>query len=653
MFKSLLNGLLLLVLSSAFYAHATNDKMTYEVLSYHDIKDDVDGNLERETTLLSTKNLAGHLTWLHDHGYHPISVDDILNAQKGIKALPEKPVLLTFDDGYASFYTHAYPLLKLFNYHAIAALEGSWLDAEPKSIVSYGDAKVPRENFLTRAQIKEMAKSGLVEFASHSYDLHKGILLNPYGNTAPAAITHQYLPESKSYETDEAYQARISTDLKRNSAYIQTLTGKAPRIMVWPYGRYNQITLNIAEKLGMPITFSLDKNTEKPNSINELTEVNRSLIDANISEQGLASILKNKSYHDKQRVVHIDLDTLYDSNEAQMWKNLDALIERIKSLAPTTVYLQAFADPDGDGTADSLYFVNRHLPVRADIFSRVARQLHTRAGVNVYAWMPVLAYDLQDKKQQNKLSVINLKNQQKPGDYRRLSPFSPQARTIIKEIYEDLATHAVFQGLIFHDDATLSDDEDCSGDARKTYYEKWKLPSSVLLINADSKLKVRWATLKSRWLTDFTVDLANTVKLYQPELKTARNLYANAMLNPQSEQWLAQNYEDFLNNYDYVAVMAMPKMEKISDAETWLVALVNAAKQKPNGIKKTIFEVQAFDWATKQAVSDVMLNEQFALLLNNDVLHIGYYPDNFIRNQPSLEQIRPYMSARSFPYLPK
>lgn len=651
MFKFLINCLLLLTLSNA--SQAANSANTYEVLSYHDIKDDVDGNLERETTLLSTKNLAGHLTWLHDHGYHPISVDDILKAQKGIKALPEKPVLLTFDDGYVSFYTHAYPLLKLFNYPAVAALEGSWLDAKPKTMVSYGDAQVPRENFLTPAQIKEMAKSGLIEFASHSYDLHKGILLNPYGNTAPAAITHQYLPESKSYETDATYQARISSDLKRNNAYIQTLTGKAPRIMVWPYGKYNQVTLNIAAQLGMPITFSLDSNTDSPNNVNDLTKVNRSLIDANVSEQGLVSALKNKVYNDKQRVVHIDLDALYDSNEVQMWKNLDALIERIKSLAPTTVYLQAFADPDGDGTADALYFANRHLPVRADIFSRVARQLHTRAGVNVYAWMPVLSYDLQDKKLQQKLSVINLKNHPKLGDYRRLSPFSPEARTMIKELYEDLATHAVFEGLIFHDDATLSDDEDCSSDARKIYYKEWKLPSSVLLINADPKLKARWTTLKSRWLTDFTLELASTVRQYQPELKTARNLYANTMLNPKSEQWLAQNYEDFLNHYDYVAVMAMPKMEKISNADQWLVALVNAAKQKSNGVKKTIFEVQAFDWATKQNISDAMLSDQFSLLLKNDALHIGYYPDNFIRNQPSLEQIRPYMSARSFPYLPK
>ena len=304
-------------------------------------------------------------------------------------------------------------------------------------------------------------------------------------------------------------------------------------------------------------------------------------------------------------------------------------------------------------TADALYFENRHLPVRADIFSRVARQLHTRAGVNVYAWMPVLAFDLKDKKLQNKLSVVKIKNNPKAGDYRRLSPFSPEARTIIKEIYTDLATHAMFDGLIFHDDASLSDEEDNSIYASKVYAEQWKLPSSAQLINTDAEQEKRWSTLKSRWITDFTVELANIVKLYQPELKTARNLYANAMLKPESEQWLAQNYTDFLSHYDYTVVMAMPKMEKVADANQWLVALVNKAKQTPNGLKKTIFELQAFDWAGKKSLSDETLSAQFALLLKNDATHIGYYPDNFIHNQPSLEQIRPYMSARSFPYLPK
>ena len=97
----------------------------------------------------------------------------------------------------------------------------------------------------------------------------------------------------------------------------------------------------------------------------------------------------------------------------------------------------------------------------------------------------------------------------------------------------------------------------------------------------------------------------------------------------------------------------MPKMEKVSDSKQWLTTLVKQAKDTPNGIKKTIFELQSFDWVSKQPIQDAVLVEQFSLLLRNDAQHIGYYADDFIHNQPNVEKIRPYMSARDFPYLPK
>src|SRR3546814_20361995 len=59
-----------------------------------------------------------------------------------------------------------------------------------------------------------------------------------------------------------------------------------------------------------------------------------------------------------------------------------------------TVFLQAFADPEGEGLVRSLYFPNRWLPMRADLFNRVAWQLRNRTGVRVYAWMPVPSFDL-------------------------------------------------------------------------------------------------------------------------------------------------------------------------------------------------------------------------------------------------------------------
>lgn len=649
---------LLLLLGCSMLAQATTLNTStniingnrFDVFCYHDIKDVVDGNLEQETTALSTNHLARHFSWLKANGYTPVSVDDILAAQKG-KPLPEKAVLLTFDDGYASFYTHVFPLLKLFNYPAVAALEGSWLQGKPDDMVMYGSEPVKRSQFLTEAQIREMADSKLVEFASHSYDLHHAVQSNPYGSTRPAAITRIYDAKSASYESLADYKQRIRNDLEKNNRLIQSLTGRKPRIMVWPYGAYSQEVVQIARTAGLPINFTLEDSSTNSNHVNALTIINRELIDANPTEVVLNDVFLRQPPLNYERVVHVDLDYVYDDNAEQMAKNIDALIERIQILQPSTVYLQAFADPNGDGTADALYFPNKYLPMRADIFDRVARQLQVRDRVKVYAWMPVLAFDLNDKAKQQTLRVVRSDGKQNvAGEYRKLSPFAPEARAIIKDIYLDLSTHARFQGLLFHDDALLTDFEDDSSYARKTY-ATWGLPETVAQIRVDAQANKKWINLKTRFLTDFTLELAQVVSPYQMNLKTARNLYAPLVLNPASEEWFAQNYADFLKNYDYTGLMAMPYMEGAPQPLPWLQQLVDKVKATPNGLQKTVFELQTVDWKNKKPLSDQEITRQFKFLYANGVRHAGYYPDDFVSNHPAAEVIRSVISVREFPYL--
>ena len=64
---------------------------------------------------------------------------------------------------------------------------------------------VPRSNFISWAEAREMQASGLVEFASHSYDLHRGVQANPQGNMTPSAFTWRYDPATRRYETDAQY----------------------------------------------------------------------------------------------------------------------------------------------------------------------------------------------------------------------------------------------------------------------------------------------------------------------------------------------------------------------------------------------------------------------------------------------------------------
>lgn len=621
---------------------------SFQVLSYHDVRNEVDGQLEAESTMLSTNHLARHFSWLKAHGYQPVSMQAIIDANAGKSRLPEKALLLTFDDGYASFYHNVMPLLQSFDYPAVLALVGSWLAVEAPNQVQYGDKLMPRDYFLSTAQIKEIVDSGLVEIASHSYDLHHGVMSNVLGSSQAAAVTHAYDQQQQTYESTTDYHQRIQSDLQKNSDYIQSITGKKPRVMVWPYGEYNQATINAAKRAGMPFSLTLNDPREYPSDTKDLTTISRFLIDANPTEKILQTFNTPDHTIPQQRIVHVDLDYIYDADAKQMHHNIDLLIERIKLLHPSTVYLQAFSDVDANGNAEAMYFPNPHLPMRADLFGRVARQLQVRSGVEVYAWMPVLAFELEDAAKTKALAVQSI-NSKSADSYQNLSPFSPEARQIIGEIYSALASHARFQGVLFHDDALLNDFEDNSPAARKVY-QQWGITEDIATIRQNPELLTKWSQYKAQYLTQFTLQLANRVKQWQPTLKTARNLYAPLILNYESENWFSQNYRDFLKHYDYTAVMAMPYMEGAKESLPWLKRLINRVKQTPNALNKTVFELQARNWRTKQAVDNDDLVKQMHLLKENGALHWGYYPDDLFHDQPKANQVIPYISTNDFPY---
>jgi len=297
-----------------------------------------------------------------------------------------------------------------------------------------------------------------------------------------------------------------------------------------------------------------------------------------------------------------------------------------------------------------MFFPNRHLPLRADLFSYMAWQLSTRAFVKVYAWMPVLAFELPSTNSAAALTVQSADTDAASAHprYRRLSPFSADARRVIGEIYQDLARHATFDGLLFHDDAVLDDFEDASPPALQTYRE-WGLPATVEAIRADPQLLQRWTELKTRALIEFTGELAEQVRDYRGTIKTARNLYARAVMEPESQAWFAQSLPDFLAAYDYTAVMAMPLMEGAAKPDSWLDTLVRKVSAEPGALKKTVFELQSMDWNTRERVPTQTLAGQMNRLQRQGAVNFGYYPDDFLADHPGLAGIKPAISLQSFP----
>jgi biofilm PGA synthesis lipoprotein PgaB len=615
----------------------------FTILSYHEIA-------EKPKTLdatyaVSPQHFEQQIQWLQTHGYHFINVDDILAYRNKGKALPNKAVLITFDDGYHSVYANAYPILKKYKIPSVIALVGSWLLKEDK--VDFAGKMIPRTEFLSQKEIKEMVGSGLVEIASHSYQAHEGIQGNPQGNMEPAITTRLWSTTTQKYEDDKSYQRRVYKDLRENNTFLQHYTGQKPRVMVWPYGHYNKASRNLAQRLGMPIGLTLDDGSNTKTT--PLWGLRRILVEGtmSLSELDLNMKTRNANWTDDDRATkaaHVDLDYIYDANVTQQEKNLGDLLERIKTLGVNTIYLQAFSDPDSDGAADYVYFPNRHIPMRADLFNRVAWQIATRTQVTrIYAWIPLLAWELpKNHPVANDNSVITL--QVDPTHlnmgYPRLSPFSPKARKVIQEIYADLAKSAYFDGILFHDDVTLSDYEDDSAAAHKQY-KKWGLSGTVAKIRANRHQFDRWTQLKTTYLDDFALHLAHNVRDEQPGLKTARNLYAQVALNKNAQEWYAQNLSESIQKYDYTAIMAMPYMEKADDMDAFYTKIVHNVEKEKCGLERTVMELQSVNWRkNNEPIPAKEMNETINHLYRLGVHHIAYYPDNVFSNVPDATTIR-------------
>ena len=383
-------------------------------LCYHEVRNDVRDY--PDPYAVDDSALVAQFAWLRGNGYVPVGLDAIVAARAGGKPLPPKAILLTFDDAYLSFYTRVYPLLREFQFPAVLAVVGNWIDGPAATPVQYGEKNsVSQAAFPTWAQLREMAASGLVEIASHSYDLHRGVLANPQGNLQPAATARIYDAATGSYESDAGWRARVRADLAKNAQVIERETGRRPRAIAWPYGSYNDELVRMAGELGSPVALALGDQANTADV--PLTAVRRVLVAHNPSLAEFIAEVRGPEYPPPVRAVGVRLDDVYSADPVQQEKNLAALLDRIQNLKPTHIVLTASAGTDGGGIAGAVYFPNRHLPVRTDLFNRAAWQLTTRTDVKVLAVLPMTQF--------------------------RLTPDR------MAEVYEDLARYANFDGLLF------------------------------------------------------------------------------------------------------------------------------------------------------------------------------------------------------------
>jgi len=357
----------------------------FAAVAFHDV---IDPGQPATDESVKIETLVAFFEWLKQDRWTVISTADIDAAHSGARPLPPKAILLTFDDGYASFYNRVYPLLLAFRYPATVTLVGEWMEQPPGSKVDYGGVPVPREKFLSWDQVRRMRSSGLVEVASHSYALHVAVPINSQGNTGAAGRSWVYDRPSGKRETDPEYRARIRADLIRSREVIARETGEVPHVLAWPFGRFSGPAREEAVAAGFDHLFTLEW---EPADARQLLDIPRYYP---VDNPDLATIVSNLTFVSADaptiRAVCIDLSGLASaSDRVEQDGVLGKMIEDVRRLGANTAIIGALRlAPDGK-TPIASWVPTSVLPVEADILSRAARQLENRAGVGVYVRLPL------------------------------------------------------------------------------------------------------------------------------------------------------------------------------------------------------------------------------------------------------------------------
>lgn len=214
------------------------------VLTYHHVTDNSD-----QRYVIGADAFEKHMEFLYENNFHPISLTEFVRfVETGV--LPTaNAVLITFDDGYESYYTHAFPVMERYQFPSVNfAILGRLRDTDERK----------RENMttpLSRPQVKEMLQTGLVDIGSHTYSLHDEKARNEWGELGPETAP-VYVEDLERLEDEQEYRTRLYVDFTMSRVGLSDLVGKQVETISLPFGYSNEIVLDTAKQAGYRFVFN-------------------------------------------------------------------------------------------------------------------------------------------------------------------------------------------------------------------------------------------------------------------------------------------------------------------------------------------------------------------------------------------------------------
>ena len=228
-----------------------DDSVSLPVIMYHSIGENTG------KYVISPQMLEDDLKIIREMGFTTITSKDLIAYKENNVPLPEKSVILTFDDGYFNNYTYVYPLLEKYNMKAVLSVVGKFTD-------QYSNADEPLSNrysHITYDQIKQVSSSSVMEIANHSYDMHamkerRGIL-------------------RKKDESYEQYKTNLTQDVEKCNSMLKEKCFVSPIAFTYPFGCVNKESSEIINSMGFKVTYGCEEGINKINPSHNLKELKR------------------------------------------------------------------------------------------------------------------------------------------------------------------------------------------------------------------------------------------------------------------------------------------------------------------------------------------------------------------------------------------
>lgn len=232
--------------------------------------------------VITPETLEKDLNIIREAGYQPVSMSELVDYVYHGKALPDKPMCITFDDGYLSNYEIAYPMLKQYQMKATIFSIGKTIGYR-----TYGDTDIPITPHFSYKQAVEMMNSGWIEVQSHTYNMHQSPKLE---TQHPVRETIAQLEG----ESDSSYANAVKEDLTYYQEEYQNYTGRTLFALAYPKGKCSELTEQIVHELGYQITFTINshhKNILVQNQPETLYQLGRLNVSEDITEEELRQYL--------------------------------------------------------------------------------------------------------------------------------------------------------------------------------------------------------------------------------------------------------------------------------------------------------------------------------------------------------------------------